>query len=216
MIVSGGKFENLSNMRNFFEKIESRFSCRIEESLISSVYSFLQTQMLNGPFENGAYLEKELETKLLKTYINSNNLIFNDLNFAIYLDEGAEQKVFLNEQNNTVLKLNDGIFYVNWSQYFESLLIHNILFTETKYDLIGFLNINDILYSVLSQDYIEPNHKTTIDMVRNYMFSKGFSIKKRNDYIHTELGLIIEDLHEENVLVKDDTLFFIDTVIYLK
>ena len=48
------------------------------------------------------------------------------------------------------------------------------------------------------------------------MFSKGFSIKKRNDYIHTELGLIIEDLHEENVLVKDDTLFFIDTVIYLK
>jgi hypothetical protein len=48
------------------------------------------------------------------------------------------------------------------------------------------------------------------------MFSKGFLIKKKNDYIHTELGLIIEDLHEENVLVNNESLFFIDTVIYLK
>lgn len=32
--------------------------------------------------------------------------------------------------------------------------------------------------------------------------------------IHKELGLILEDMHDENVLVNSDTLFFIDTVFY--
>ncbi len=69
---------------------------------------------------------------------------------------------------------------------------------------------------MVQQDFISPSGKTKIESVQDLMFSKGFTIKKRNDYIHADLGLIIEDLHEENVLVKDGTLFFIDTVIYLK
>jgi len=52
--------------------------------------------------------------------------------------------------------------------------------------------------------------------VKKYMFSQGFELKKRNDYLHSGLGIIVEDLHEENVLIRDNTLFFIDTVIYLK
>ncbi len=36
-----------------------------------------------------------------------------------------------------------------------------------------------------------------------------------NDYINRELGIIIEDLHDENVLKKKGELFFIDTVFYL-
>ncbi len=161
-------------------------------------------------------IEKSVEEEILEAHIKKNDLFFNDLRFSIYLDEGAEQKVFFNDVESKVIKLNDAIFYVNWSQYFESLLVHNILFPETKYELLGFVKINDILYSAISQDYVEPTTKTNIEFVREYMISKGFTIKKRNDYIHAELGIIIEDLHEENVLVKDNTLFFIDTVIYLK
>ena len=29
------------------------------------------------------------------------------------------------------------------------------------------------------------------------------------------LGLILEDIHDENVLVNNDVLFFIDTVFYI-
>jgi hypothetical protein len=60
------------------------------------------------------------------------------------------------------------------------------------------------------------NQNTDIEEVRSYMIDKGFSLKRRNDYTHSELGIIIEDLHEENVLKMNNTLFFIDTVIYLK
>lgn len=42
----------------------------------------------------------------------------------------------------------------------------------------------------------------------------GFVNTRRNDYQHDELGLILEDKHDENVLVNSETLFFIDTVFY--
>lgn len=35
-----------------------------------------------------------------------------------------------------------------------------------------------------------------------------------NNYYNKDLDLILEDIHDENVIVKSNTLFFIDTVFY--
>ncbi len=43
----------------------------------------------------------------------------------------------------------------------------------------------------------------------------GFSIKKVNDYFHPGLGIIPEDLHDENVLTSEWILQFIDTAFFL-
>ena len=37
----------------------------------------------------------------------------------------------------------------------------------------------------------------------------------KNDYTQKDLGIILEDLHEENVFTSEGVLFFIDTVFYL-
>ncbi|MDI1234627.1 MAG: hypothetical protein PSX81_10120 [bacterium] len=44
--------------------------------------------------------------------------------------------------------------------------------------------------------------------------SNGFKNTRYNDYLNPELGIILEDLHDENVLTRDDILYFIDTVFY--
>lgn len=41
-----------------------------------------------------------------------------------------------------------------------------------------------------------------------------FANIRRNDYENNNLGLILEDMHDENVLVNSETLFFIDSVFY--
>ena len=115
-----------------------------------------------------------------------------------------------------MIKLNDGIFYVNWSQYFENLFIHNLLFEHTAYVFKGFVLINEVLYSVVEQCYVKPTSPTDIEAVKKEMFDNGFVLKKGNDYLHEQLGLIVEDLHDENVLTKDGVLFYVNTVIYLK
>jgi uncharacterized surface protein with fasciclin (FAS1) repeats len=47
------------------------------------------------------------------------------------------------------------------------------------------------------------------------MEANGFLNIRNNDYKNSELGIIIEDLHDENVLTKNGVLYFIDTVFYI-
>jgi Serine/Threonine/Tyrosine Kinase found in polyvalent proteins len=56
----------------------------------------------------------------------------------MYIGEGAEQRVFLNDDGKSVTKQNDTIFYETWEDYLISLLIHNFLFPATAYQLLGF------------------------------------------------------------------------------
>jgi hypothetical protein len=114
-----------------------------------------------------------------------------------------------------VIKLNDSVFYTSWADYFLSLQIHNLLFPGTAYALIGFYLENNTLYAVVRQAYIEITEPTNLDLVREFLTANGFRLKKNNDYHNDGLGLILEDLHDENVLTNNGTLFFIDTVFYL-
>ena len=50
--------------------------------------------------------------------------------------------------------------------------------------------------------------------VKKLLAYNGFENTWRNDYYNKELWLILEDMHDEKIIVKSDTLFFIDTVFY--
>jgi len=68
---------------------------------------------------------KREEEEILMPLINELG-VWNDLcQTENYLSEGAEQKVYLDTNGRHVLKINAGIFYANWSDYFHSLLLHN-------------------------------------------------------------------------------------------
>jgi len=49
-----------------------------------------------------------------------------------------------------------------------------------------------------------------------FLSQNGFRNSKNNDYYHPQLGIILEDLHDENVLTKDGVLHFINTVFFIK
>jgi hypothetical protein len=67
----------------------------------------------------------------------------------------------------------------------------------------------------VKQPFIEITGPTDPTAVKEFLLGNGFQWKKNNDYYHTEAGIILEDLHDENVLMNNDTLFFIDTTFYL-
>ena len=57
--------------------------------------------------------------------------------------------------------------------------------------------------------------RTDLARVKSFLTLNGFDNIRNNDYYHHELGIILEDLHDENVLTKNDVLYFVDTVFYL-
>ena len=63
---------------------------------------------------------------------------------------------------------------------------------------------------------MEANQPTDLNLVKEFLSNNGFLNTKNNDYYNPQLGLILEDLHDENVLTANDILYFIDTVFYIK
>lgn len=162
---------------------------------------------------------KQQEEKRLKKYIDDNNLWYKEeLDKSKLVDVGnAEQYVYLNPDNGTVIKLNDKPFYGFWVDYLNNLLLHNYFFPSVSYKLLGFKEQDFKIYAVVEQPFVQNDKKVNLEDVEKFLFNKGFSKKNplRNDYINEEIGIVLEDLHDENVLQKDEQLFFIDTVFYL-
>lgn len=184
--------------------------------LIETVASYIRrSQSTSFMAEDSKYIKGQ-ENKLIIDYSNKNNLIVNDkLNFNFFISQGAEQKVYI-KNDRTVYKLNDAIYYSTWTDYLINLLIHNHFFPETAYNLIGFCLIDNILFALVEQVFIKANQLTNLNNVKDFMLANGFVNNRNNDYINHELGLILEDLHDENVLTNDGVLYFIDTVFYIK
>jgi hypothetical protein len=76
--------------------------------------------------------------------------------------------------------------------------------------------IDEIIYALLEQPFVTANESTDLEKVAEFMLENGFVNTRNHDYFNSELGIILEDLHDENVLTKDGVLYFIDTVFYLK
>ena len=74
---------------------------------------------------------------------------------------------------------------------------------------------DDQLLCVLKQPYVSSNELANLEEVKKLLEYNGFKHAKRQDYINEEFGLLLEDMHDENVLAKENSLFFIDTVFYI-
>ncbi|MFN8438262.1 MAG: hypothetical protein U0V72_11595 [Cytophagales bacterium] len=184
--------------------------------LIQTIALYLRRSKETGTLAEAKQHSKKQETQELIKYINTHQLWVCDINFDAFISEGAEQKVYVKDAEK-VLKLNDSIYYEYWEDYFYNLLLNNYFFPETAYHLIGFYKSPDnILYALVEQKYIKADEPTALQDVKDFLANNGFECTKNNDYYHPELGIILEDLHDENVLSAKGILYFIDTVFYIK
>jgi hypothetical protein len=94
--------------------------------------------------------------------------------------------------------------------------LHNFFFPDTAYELLGFyLDDQENIFAVVQQPFVRANEKTDLLEVKNFMEANGFANTRNNDYYNDDLGVILEDLHDENVLTENGVLQFIDTVFYI-
>ena len=68
---------------------------------------------------------------------------------------------------------------------------------------------------MVEQVYVKMTDNTDLNKVKEFLIENGFENNRNHDYINHHLGIILEDLHDENVLTRNGILYFIDTVFYL-
>jgi Serine/Threonine/Tyrosine Kinase found in polyvalent proteins len=181
---------------------------------IQKIASYLKASKSTGRKTEPSQPIKSQETTFIKQFCDLNNFWITEINIDTFVSSGAEQKVYLYNQQK-VIKLNDGIYYETWLDYFNNLLLNNYFFPDTAYQLIGFYSQNEVLYAVVEQEFIKDDCFTDLEKVKDFLSTNGFINNRNNDYYNADLGIILEDLHDENVLTFQDNLYFIDTVFYL-
>ena len=100
---------------------------------------------------------KEQEAEKLIQFASDHNLWVDSINIENYVSQGAEQKVYLKD-GTTVLKLNDAIYYASWIDYFHNLLLNNLFFPDTAYNLLGFYNDQGVIYAVVEQPFVKASY----------------------------------------------------------
>jgi hypothetical protein len=185
-------------------------------NIISTIASYLNGCKEASNNNKGKEYTKQQEEKSLIAYIEQNKFWFQGiLSEYSRIGAGAEQIVYYNSEKGVVIKTNDSVFYSYWVDYLHSLILHNYFFPDTEYTLLGFRFTDDALYAVVQQPHIVNTELVDLDLVKVFLSHNGFVNTRRNDYYNEQLGIILEDLHDENVLSVNQIPFFVDTVFYL-
>jgi len=183
-------------------------------SIIQAITCYLKNGKNSSEnIKNQKQVRKQEEESLI-SFATSNELWVKNLDLSKFISSGAEQRVYLND-TKFVIKLNDAIYYELWVDYFHNLLLHNYFFTDTAYEFLGFYTENEKLFVVVKQNFVVSTEVTDLQRVRTFLEANGFLNTRNHDYFNKELGIILEDLHDENVLTNNEILYFIDTVFYI-
>jgi hypothetical protein len=165
------------NVKHELQSIISGVGNHAATNLISAAAHHLRKSQETSRVSQEPEFTKEKEAEKLISWINQNRLWFTDHDESRFIASGAEQRVYLHQDERYVYKLNDSIFYQFWADYFHSLLIHNYFFPETAYELIGFYQEEKTLYSVVKQPFIEITEITNVESVKEFLDKNGFQLK---------------------------------------
>lgn len=164
------------------------------------------------PFER-----KPIQEKLIEDYSKRNKLWIGrmpEFNSNNFIDSGAEAKVY-KYGNNKVIKINNLSQHEEPIEFLDRIALHNILFPDTKYEVVGFGRFDGDFSVIVKQPFIEDNSKVKVykDDIRKEMEAMGFEHNGGNNYISDDY--LVEDLHAGNVLNTKYGFSFIDPIIYL-
>ena len=187
-------------------------NCTTARNLLCA--SFRTSTTVKKDFEGQSRIKTE-QTEFLKQQSASKNWWVQHLpDESNFLTRGGEAKIYFAPDRRNVVKINDGIYYATWLEFFNSVVIHNLLFVDTAYTFLGFIEKDGSMLAVLKQPFIPSDAPVDLEEVKKLLAINGFVNTKRNDYFNKDLGIILEDMHDENIIVNSNTLFFIDTVFY--
>lgn len=79
---------------------------------------------------------------------------------------------------------------------------------------MGFSEESGSLCAVVKQRFVE-GQQAKLEDIKALLTFNGFANTKRQDYFNKQFGIVLEGMHDENVISRRGVLFFIDTVFYV-
>nr|WP_074240831.1 hypothetical protein [Chitinophaga niabensis] len=101
--------------------------------------SFSTSTTVKKDFESKSVIKEE-QAEFLKKHAWENALWYDEVPpNEKFLVRGGEASVYFEADSKSVIKLNDGVYYATWLEFFNSLVIHNLLFLIQPIPSLGSL-----------------------------------------------------------------------------
>jgi len=159
--------------------------------------------------------EKDEQLNIIKKTAKEQGIWIEDYaSFGDYFSKGGENEVYFSSVKNSVFKLNNFEYAADdVSNFFDRIDIHNELFPESYYEIVGFTeNSVGEISAVLEQSYVEAEREATESEIATYMEALGFEMDYSDSFKNDRYYVF--DAFPNNVLMgTDGRLYFIDTQI---
>ena len=167
-------------------------------------------------FELAAQQEQELEA-----FAKENGVWIDDTSsylrekYGEPFAEGGESVIYLSEDGTKVLKENSLAYFVEPQLALDRLVLHNSfgLSKIAPLTLTHFgRNENGEFVMIVEQPYIK-GEEVTQDEIVEAMQALGYELytSKKTEFVNKEEGIVINDLHDENVIrLEDGSIVVID------
>ena len=204
---------------NTTDRLSQKDNCRKEKigSLLDEASTIARRVLDSIQTLAGTTACKGVQIARLKEWAQSNNLWIEDAStLGTFSDRGSENEVYLSLESNRVYKLNNFRYSDdNLMPFFERIRIHNRLFEDCPYVMIGMAeNQSGKPCAVLTQPYILAEREATEEEITEELLRLGFHPEMEGEYFSNGYFDIF-DASPNNVLMGiDGHLYFIDTIIY--
>ena len=204
---------------NTADRISQKDNCRKEEigSLLEDAAEISGGLLSSIQALAGTTACKGVQITRLKEWAINNAIWIDDISqLGTFSDRGSENEVYLSLESNRVYKLNDFRYSDdNLMPFFERIRIHNRLFEDCPYVMIGMAeNQSGKPCAVLTQPYILAEREATEEEITEELLRLGFHPEMEVEYFSNGYFDIF-DASPNNVLMGiDGHLYFIDTIIY--
>jgi hypothetical protein len=170
-------------------------------------------------------------SRIIETKAKENGFWIDDFSKVLIdgmIGRGGESEVFLSKDGKRAIKKTHLTFFSNSEDLIYKIGIHNLLFPEVRYDIIGFGRDSQNRISViLEQPYIIANTRATQKQISDYMNFIGFEseikiveigggIVESIVYQNSDLRIsdaVIKDSGDNVLIDLDGNLCFIDAFI---
>lgn len=159
---------------------------------------------------------RQRQEKALTQFAKTTNIWYKNAEkqFGNYIGNGAEQYVYFTG-NGKVTKINNIQFHDTALGFLDRLALHNYIFPEAPYNLIGFtINQFGDFSAITEQAFVIAQRGATRNEMKNYMAKLGYQYIGGNSYLNKDY--FIDDLHPGNALITPNgNIAVIDPIIYL-
>lgn len=212
-IINGRRqFNNLTEEENDVARRDRLLAAGEVASRLHGITSRKESQD-----ERNERQEKQVEQWAKSAGVWHDDAISYGKSFGNEVHGGQESRVYVNYDHNSVIKVKNTTQYHDLREFLDGIVLHNTLFPETAYKVLGFGNDGEGFVAILEQPFVkgtEPTQEQITEFVKSRVPGAEMYEEDLGNGRYKTSQTLLHDLSPRNAIITPNgNIAIIDDVV---